>query len=323
MTSILDQHVSIGVETTYSTPVAPTRSYEARSDDWQREVEFIESGGFRADRQTIRSDRHRTVSLGATGSIETAVFDRGMGLLLQHLLGKSVAPVQQEATAAYVSKFESDDTGPDGSYTVVVARDDFGTLHTYRYAGCVPTGFSLEASIGDPLMLAINYDSAAEDVTSAVTPAYPADAVPYVWEDCTLTIGGATARYQSFSLEGDLAMRTDLRYLKGDAVKAQPVRSGVPAYSGTIGRLGVSKADYDRFVAGTVFEAVFTAKLGTAIEGTHFPQVKVTMPACKFTGSTPQASVDDVATISLPYVALHDGTDPAVTIEITSADTAF
>ena len=323
MTSILDQHVSIGVESTYGTAVAPTRAYEARSDDWQREVEFVESGGFRADRQTVRSDRHRTVSLGATGSIETTVFDRGMGLLLQHVLGTTVSPAQQGATAAYLTTFSSDDTGPQKSYTVVVARDDFGTLQTFQYSGCVATGFSLEASIGDPLMLTVNYDAAAETVRSAVTPVYAAASVPFVWEDCTLTVAGAEARYQSFSLDADLAMRTDLRYLKGAATKAQPVRSGVPAYSGTIEGLGVDKADYDRFVAGTVFEILFTAKLAAAIEGTHYPQFKVTLPACKFTGSTPQASVDDVAAISLPYVALHDGTDAAAKIEITSVDTAL
>ena len=122
MSSILDQVVQVGVESTYGTAVAPTRAFEAKADTWARDVEYIESVGFRKDQQTIRSDRHDTISIGATGSIEVDVLNKGMGLLLQHALGGSSGPTQQGGTAAYKSTFETNDVGPATSYTVQVAK---------------------------------------------------------------------------------------------------------------------------------------------------------------------------------------------------------
>ena len=101
MSGIHDQHISVGVESTFGTAVTPTRSYEATADTFTREVEYIESVGFRADMQTIRSDRHDTVSLGATGSIEMSVLNKGHGLIMQHLLGTSSGPTQQSSSAEY------------------------------------------------------------------------------------------------------------------------------------------------------------------------------------------------------------------------------
>ena len=73
MSSILDQVVTVGVESTYGTAQTSTvRSYEAKADTFQRDVEYIQSIGFRRDLQTVRSDRDDTISLGATGSIECA-----------------------------------------------------------------------------------------------------------------------------------------------------------------------------------------------------------------------------------------------------------
>ena len=87
MSSILDQIIQVGVESTYGTAVAPTRAYEIKADTFTRDVEYIDSIGFRRDQQTLRSDRSDTISLGATGSLEMDVMDKGLGLLLQHALG--------------------------------------------------------------------------------------------------------------------------------------------------------------------------------------------------------------------------------------------
>ena len=58
----------------------------------------------------------------------------------------------------------------------------------------------------------------------------------------------------------------------------------------------------------------FICTKGTAIEGAYYPFFHVTMPVCKWTGSTPVASLDDLTTIELPFTVLDNGTDAAVTI---------
>ena len=101
MSSILDQACSVGVESTYGSPQLSTvRSFEIKSDTFARDVEYIQSVGLRRDMQTIRSDRDDTVSLGATGSLELDVQNKGLGMLLQHFLGAVSGPTQQGATVA-------------------------------------------------------------------------------------------------------------------------------------------------------------------------------------------------------------------------------
>lgn len=326
MSSILDQVVQVGVESTYGTAVAPTRAFEAKADTFTRDVEYIESIGFRRDLQTIRSDRHDTVSLGASGSIEVDMLNKGMGLLLQHALGTSSGPTQQASTAAYLQTFATNDTGPTGSYSVQVSRNDSsGTLRTFTYEGSTITGWNISQDLGAATSMTFNFDSENEQTTTAeATPAYPSSADVFVYTDATIEIDdSAITSFTSFSLDADLAMKTDRRFLQGSATKSQPKRSGVPSYTGAISGEFASLTQYNAFVAGTTFKLEFIATMGTAIEGSHYPYFHVTMPVCKWTGSTPVASLDDMTTIELPFVVLDNGSDAAVTITYMSTDTSF
>ena len=325
MASILDQVIQVALETTYGTAVAPTRAYEGQSDTFSRDVAFIESVGFRDGMQTIRSDRHDTISLGATGSIETDVLNKGHGLILKHLLGTSAGPTQQGGTAAYLQTFTTDDTGPTGSYTIQVPRvDSSGTLQPFTYEGCTPTGFNVTQNIDEALKLRIDFDAENEQqTTSTATPAYPASADPFVFTDAAIEIDDSQINtFTSFSLDGDLGMKTDRRFLKSSATKGQPKRASVPSYTGTI-EGEFTDAQYDAFVAGTIMKLEFIATQSTAIAGSYYPQFKIEMPKVKFLGTTPVASLDDLTRITLPFVVLHDGSNPAITLTYQSTDTAF
>jgi hypothetical protein len=324
MSSILDQVVQVGVESQYGTAVAPTRAYEAKADTFQRDVEYIQSVGFRKDMETVLSGRDTTVSLGATGSIEMDVMNKGMGLLLQHTLGTS-AIAQQGSTAAYLQTFSTNDTGGTGSFTVQSSKvDSGGTLRGFTNEGSVITGFSINQELGANTSMTFNFDSENEQTSTAIaTPAYPASMTPFNYTDATIEINdSAISTFTSFSLDGDLAMKTDRRFLKGAATKAQPKRAGVPSYTGTITGEFEDLTQYAAFVAGTEFKLEFIVTQGTAIAGSYFPYFHVTMPKCKWTGSTPVASLSDMTTIDLPYQILWDGSNPAMTITYMSTDTA-
>jgi hypothetical protein len=325
MSSILDQVVQVAVESTYGTAVAPTRAYEAKADTFTRDVEYIQSIGFRRDMQTIRSDRDDTISLGATGTIEMDVMNKGMGLLLQHTLGTAVAPAQQGSTAAYLQTFSTNDTGPTASYTVQVSRvDSSGTLRTFTYEGSTITGFNIGQELGAATSMTFNFDSENEQTTTGeATPSYVASTDPYVFTEATMEIDdSAITSFTSFSLDGDLGMKTDRRFLAGSATKSQPKRSSVPSYTGTVSGEFASLTQYAAFVAGTTFKLEFIVTKGTAIDAGYFPYFHVTMPVCKWTGSTPVASLDDMTTIELPFTVLDNGSDAAVQITYLSTDTS-
>ena len=86
MSSILDNAILVGKETTYGTPATLTRAFEAQADTWKREQDALESVGFRAGQQTLRSDRRKQINMGAAGAIELDALTSGLGLLLDGVL---------------------------------------------------------------------------------------------------------------------------------------------------------------------------------------------------------------------------------------------
>ncbi len=326
MSSILDQVCSVGVESTYGSPETSTvRSFEIKSDTFTRDVEYIQSVGMRRDMQTIRSDRDDTVSLGASGSIECDILNKGQGLLLQHVLGTTSGPTQNGSTTAYKSTFSTDDTGPTGSYTIQISRvDSGGTLRPFTYEGCVATGFNIAQELGSNLSMTIAFDAEAESTsTGEATPSYPSSADPFNYTDCVIAIdGSAAANFTSFSLDGDLGMRTDRRFLAGSATKSQPKRSSVPSYTGNISAEFASLTDYNKFVNGTTF-SINASWTGASIESPWSYEFVVEIPVAKYTGSTPVASLDDLTVIDLPFIVLDGGSSAAVTMNYTSTDTSL
>ena len=327
MSSVLDQVFSVAVEAAYGTASSATpRSFEIKADTLSRDVEFIDSVGFRRDQQTLRSDRSDTISLGASGSIEMDVMDKGLGLLLQYALGTATGPTQQAATAAYLQTHATSDSLPTGSYTAQMSRvDSSGTLRPFTYEGTQITGWNITQELGAATSMSFDVDCENEQTsTGEYTPTYVASTDPYVFTEAAIEINdSAITSFTSFSLDASLGAKTDRRFLQGSATKGQPKRSSLPTYTGTISGEFASLTQYAAFVAGTTFKLEFICTKGTAIAGSYYPYFHVTMPVCKWTGSTPVASLDDMSTIELPFTCLDNGSDAAVTITYMSTDTAF
>ncbi len=110
--------------------------------------------------------------------------------------------------------------------------------------------------------------------------------------------------------------------VKGSATKLQPARSAIPSYTGSL-EGEFTNAQYEAFRDGTIFQLELICAKSTAIAGPYYPTFHVTLPKCKFTGSTPVASTDDLTRLSLPFTVLWDGSNAAVKVEYTSTDTSF
>lgn len=323
MSSNLDNAFMIGVESTYGTPVALTRAYEAQSDGWKRSQEALESVGMRAGQHTLRSDRRRQINMGAAGEVEMDFMDRGMGVLLQSLLGASPAPTLV-TTGAYTTTLTSDTTGGTKSYTAQMLRaKNDGTLQAFTYHGAVFTGFDLEQSLGNFLKLKLKFDAEDEDTsTAAGTPSYPTGATPFDWTQAVVQIDAAPVDVTSFKLSGDLGFKTDRRFLRGSALKKVPVRAALPQFTGELELEFADTTQYAKYVAGTIFSLTATWTGGLIVAGHNFT-VTVSAPACQFDGDTPEASLDDMTMATMPFRVLHNGTNPALTITLKNGDAAL
>lgn len=323
MSSILDQGILVGKETTYGSPATLTRAYEAQSDTWQRTQEALESVGFRAGMHTMRSDRRRQINMGAEGSIEMDALSSGMGLLLQGVFGSTTGPIEIAATDAYTSTFATTSDASTTSYTIQkLVANNAGALQAFTYHGAVITNFEISQEVGGFLVVKFDFDSEDEDKsTSAGTPTYPSTGTPFDWTQVAITVAGTPIEATSFSFTADMGLKTDRRFLRSSGLKSQPKRSGAPDYGGQIAAEFTDTTQYDAFVAGTIF-AVTATWTGAAI-GTSAEKITLTLPACQYDGSTPEASLDDMASQALPFKVLHNGTEPAATLAYTSVDTAL
>lgn len=323
MSSILDNALLVGKETTFGTAAALSRAYEGKSDSFKRSQEFLTSTGFRGGMQARLATRSVPVNMGGEGSIDVDVQPTGFGLLLQSMLGGTAGPTQQGATTAYKSTFTSTATGPTDSWTVQMQRVDAGgTVRSFTHLGSTMTGWKFSQAIDGLLGLEMMFDF--QDVVTSVaagTPSY-VSSLPYAWTQSGATWDGSAIDLTKFDLEGTLGFNTDRRFLRGSALKKQPVRAAVPEFKGSAEMEFEGLTQYAAFVSGETAPLVLTWT-GTEIESPYDFELKITLAAVQIQGDSPEVSLSAMPKQSLPFVVLWDGTDPAVKIEYTSTDTSL
>lgn len=317
---ILDNAVLLGKESTYGTVVPLTRAYEAKADTWKRTQDFLESKGMRGGAHTQRSDRSRQINMGGEGTIEMDILSTGQGLILQAMFGSVSGPTLVSGTA-YKSIHATTPADPNDAWTVQVLRDMNGTQQQFTHKGCVITGWTIKQDVGGLLMADMKFDFQDVDTsTSAGTPTYVALGAPFDWTQCAATWNGVAIDLKDFSLDADLGLDTDRRYLRGSALKKQPIRKSVPVFNGSMSCDFDALTHYNAFVAGTVAPLIVTWT-GAAI-GVNFEVFKLTMPSVQFTGSSPEAGLEQITKQDLPFKVLH-GSAAAITCEYTSTDVAL
>lgn len=323
MGGVLDNSFTIGKETTYGTAIVPTRGIEGQADTWKLAQEQLQSTGFRRSMQAALSARRTSINMGGEGTLDFEILDNGFGMILQGMLGSVSGPTQNGATAAYTTTAATTADDPNDFFTVQKAMEDMsGTLRTFTHKGCVITGWKIAQAVNEMVKAEINFDFQDVDTSStAGTPAYP-DGTPFNWSQAVASIDSVNTDIKSFELNADLGLNTDRRFLRGSALKKQPCRSTVPQFNGVIDMEFEDLTLYTDFVNGTIVPIVMTWT-GPNISGAFNNELKITMPACKFTGESPEMSLTDNPMQSLPFDVLWNESAAAVTIEYTSTDTAL
>lgn len=320
---------SLGVspEVTYGTYVAPTKFYEVTKPALAKVKNTIQSSGIAAGRLVDLGSRRVVATKAASGSIECEVPNKLFGFLLQHIMGGLVTPVQQAATTAYLQTHQLVDNV--GRYmTVQVGVPDLGgTVRPFSFLGAKVTAAEFSCGIDEFLTCKLDID--ARDVSEAqglAAPSYPASVAPFHFGQSTLKIGataGAAAAVtgvRKMSLKIERPQKTDRFYLGAAGLKAEPIANEKIKISGSIETDFVDKTIFaDRYAADTGFAAVWEF-VGPVIASTYFETIRFTIPLAFLDSGTPQVEGPDVVAPKFDFVALHDGTNGAVTVEYISTD---
>ena len=319
--AIRDSFVGFARETTYNTFVSPTRSFEAEGDPLTRDGQDLERTGLRAGRHARRVAEKRRIARGAGGTLPLTVFDSGMGMLLRAMLD-TAAVAQVGATAAYLQTFASAQEFNGESLSGQVVRGRPAGTKAFTYTGITIPEWEIAQAVDDYLKVSLTLDACeAVDDESAHTATY-VDADEYAWPDLAVTIDGSAVAIRSFALSANRGLATDRYRLRGSALKKIPVRTEDPSYELDLEFDWEDDDIYDLVVSGATVPVVATWT-GANIESTEDHFLRITLPAVQF-GADQGPTVDpsDEPTQPGSAMVLHDDTDPAVTIEYQSTDTA-
>ena len=325
----LAAQIGVAAESTYGTYVAPTRFPEYNKADLKKKKNVVQGGGLAAGQIAQLGSRRVVTSESVEGGFELEVANKGMGLLLAHLLGSSATPVQQGATAAYLQAHTvGDNIGK--SLTIQHGVPDLtGTVRPYTFKGCKLSGAEFSCKVGEPLTMSLDVDGRqASEVETLVAASLATGVAPFHWAQMSVKLGtfgaeAAVSGVKGFSVKFDRGMASERFYAGAAGLKAEPVMNDWLKVSGSLDVDLVNKADFaDRFAADSATSLVIEF-VGPLIASTYYQTFRIKVPMVFFDGDTPTVDGPDVTSGGYPFVAQLDGTNPLVSIDYISTDTTL
>jgi hypothetical protein len=320
-----DGQIGFGAETTWGTAVTPTRFLAFNSENIKLDNPLMRSAGIKAgSSRVLGTDRVRANPKGASGDVNMEVGNKGMGLLYKHMFGASAGPVTPSGGTT-TRDYEFTLADPTGlGLTVQVGRPSINnTVNPFTYPGGKIATWELAQNVDEFLTLTLGVDASTEDTVTALAAAsYPSAVTLFAWQDCVLTIDGTPYDFESATIAGSMGLKTDRYSVRGSGNKKEQLPTDFIGITGTLSSEFQSTAQYAKFVAGTPSQFIFTWT-GGVIEGSFNFRLRLTLPAVKYSGDTPEVGGPDILTQELPWEAFYDGSNPPAKLELRTTDTTL
>ncbi len=189
MTTFADCSIGYKAESTYGTGVVVDRFLEFNSEGLDFTPNRQTRRGMRVNRRTAISGRKITTSKTAAGPIETDIWTKGLGTLLQAATGTASSTLVSGTT--YQQLFTPGDTLNSLTVQKGVPRVG-GTVDAYTFLGMMVDSWTLAVPADDAATLSFEFDG--RDMTTATayaTPSYVTSPNLYHWAHAGFTYGGA------------------------------------------------------------------------------------------------------------------------------------
>ncbi|MEU0691445.1 phage tail tube protein [Streptomyces uncialis] len=319
----LGAQLGIAAESTYGVYVAPTKFLEFTKESLQLKKTTAQSSGIAANRLLALSSRRVVTQRQASGGIDLEVTNKGMGVLLQALMGSSVTPVQQATTAAYLQTHTLADTiGKSLTVQVGIPRTT-GTVTRKNFIGCKILSAEFACEVGGMLTVTLEIDSKDCEETSVLAVASYSAMSPFHFGQMafkTGAFGSEVARdgVRKVSLKIERGAATERFYAGASGLKAEPIANDLVKISGSI------ETDY----VDTVLDDLHTSDaatsflwefLGPEIAPSYLERISFKVPAIRLDDAPPTVEGYDVVKPTYSFTGLYDGTNSPA-IEYMSSD---
>ncbi|MER7967672.1 phage tail tube protein [Streptomyces sp. NPDC096080] len=322
----LGAQLGLAPESAYGTFVAPTKFVEFTKESLALKKTTAQSAGIAAGRLLALSSRRVLTRREAQGSIELEVTNKGMGLLLQCLMGTSVTPVQQATSTAYL---QTHTLATVAGKTLTIQKGvplTTGVVTKKNFLGCKVTSGEFSCEVGGMLTGSFEIDGRDVEETSALaTASYPAMSPFHFMQMAvkTGTFGTETALDGIRKMSCKIERPQDAeRFYAGQAgLKKEPIENDQVKISGTIETDYVATTLDDLHTTDGATSLVWEF-VGPNIASTYFETFRVTLPAIRLDEGPPVVDGFGVVKPSFNYVGLYDGTNQPK-IEYLSTDSTL
>lgn len=319
----LGAQVGIAAESTYGTFVAPTKFVEFTKEGLVLKKTTAQSAGIAAGRLLPLSSRRVVTQRQASGSLDMEVTTKGMGVLLQTLMGTTVTPVQQATTDAYLQTHILADTAGKSLTIQKGVPLTSGTVTRKNFLGCKIVSAEFSCEVGGMLTASFEIDSKdCEETSVLATASYPAMS-PFHFGQMGLKTGAygtevARSGIRKVSIKIERPMAVERFYAGASGLKAEPISNDQVKVTGSI------EMDY----VDTVLDDLHTSDAATSlvwdftgaeIAPTYPSRFTVKLPAIRFDEAPPTVEGFDLVKPTLSFTGLYDGTNP-LAIEYVSTD---
>lgn len=338
MPTQFDAQLGFAKETTFKTPVTVTAFPEFLEEDFSWTPTYSESASMRLGKRVARADRRAITKEEVAGSFTQELLTKGHGKLFEAALG--VGTSTNISGAAYQQVFTPavDDFLP--SYTVQKGIPLVGgASQPMTFAGCVCSGFELTLEGGGLATIKWNWLGASLSTgTALATASYLTGANILTFVHASLRIGGSVTPPTATALASGGTASVDVRdfnltydngldengWFIGSATRGRKPALGTRSITGSITAEYDSNVLRDAFIAQTDMALVLRFQHQTAIAGSNYPTIEITIPNIRLDGEIPKSAGGDVVTQAIDFIGLDGGvaTHP-IYVAIVTAETAI
>ena len=319
-------------ESTYGTYVAPAKFARHRSATINKTATRPQGEGIQAGTHVMLGSQLVEAVTGGTGQVVLDIQSKGLGVLLNTLMGGTVTPTQQGATAAYSASFPVADTyGKSMSFQVGLPQRG-GTVTPATLKGTKVTQAAFSCSVDGILQGTFDLDAQAyENSTALASVSYSSGVNVFHGGQMTVKMGtynSETAVTGVKSVSLTIARPHDASaYYAGATTagtKSEPVLNGVTAITGSIDVDFINTADFHARARDLSSTSLVLEWVGPVIASTYYETFRITVPMAFFTDpSSFGVGGRDIVSSSFGFEARYDGTNSPCTITTISTDTAL
>ncbi len=309
----LGAQLGIAAESSYGTFVAPAKFLEFTKESLALKKTTATSAGIAANRLLALASRRVVTRREASGSIDMEVTNKGMGVILQTLMGTTVTPVQQGATAAYLQTHTLASVAGKSLTIQKGVPLTSGTVTDKTFVGCKITSGEFSCGTGEMLTSTFEVDGKDCDEGQTLAAASYSNMSPFHFGQMALKTGGFGAEtaldgIRKVSCKIERPQDVERYYANQSALKKEPIENDQVKISGSL------ESDYVATTLDDLHTSDGTTSLvwefvGPLIASTFFETFRITLPAIKLDEGPPVVDGFGVIKPTFNYTGLYDGTN--------------